>query len=390
VLSTNVFDVLCAYLSRGVWYHGRMFRSFISLFVLVLVGVAGGVGVRVGIGPDAVPGRGYVLEQPVSREMSSLVAAIPTAPTVFDDTAGEDEEADAAVPIVPRAVVSDPDLREEEVVAEGAVLVPPLSVSSDAVEQGDTLVVTVRHPGASAPRVTFDGVEITLFSFSPGVWYGVWGFDVEAKPHVAKVRLWDGQQLLSEREVWVLRRVFSVTELVLSETQEEQGATPATAAASIAQGDQSKIYSTIRSPLPKRYFNGSFSYPLEGFPEVVGAFGNVRRSGETSIRHLGTDLDAARGDTVSAVQGGMVRVAEYLDNFGNTVIIDHGDSIFSLYLHLDTMGVREGDSVNRTTPIGTVGNTGAYSLDPHLHFSVKVGGSSVDPLRFLEVMESLN
>lgn len=72
--------------------------------------------------------------------------------------------------------------------------------------------------------------------------------------------------------------------------------------------------------------------------------------------------------------------------YGKTLIIDHGFGIFSFYSHLNELKVSNGEKVNQGEAIGLSGKTG-YALAPHLHFSIKLNGSSVDPLRFIETIE---
>jgi murein DD-endopeptidase MepM/ murein hydrolase activator NlpD len=80
----------------------------------------------------------------------------------------------------------------------------------------------------------------------------------------------------------------------------------------------------------------------------------------------------------------LVRFAKELDIYGKTLIIDHGLGIFSLYLHLNQFKVLQEEQVKRGDTIALSGSTG-YSITPHLHFSIKVKGVSVDPLRFIEI-----
>jgi len=118
----------------------------------------------------------------------------------------------------------------------------------------------------------------------------------------------------------------------------------------------------------------------------VGAFGNIRKSGEISLQHLGVDLEANIDTPVYAINDGTVRLSQELTNYGKTIIIDHGMGIFSLYLHLDEFKVFERKAVKKGEIIALSGNTG-YSIAPHLHLGVKISGSSVDPLRFIETTE---
>ena len=87
---------------------------------------------------------------------------------------------------------------------------------------------------------------------------------------------------------------------------------------------------------------------------------------------------------MASVNDGVVRFSGELENFGKTVVIDHGAGIFSAYLHLSETLVGAGQPVKKGKIIGRVGSSGEYSIEPHLHFSIKIRGSSVDPRRFLD------
>jgi len=118
----------------------------------------------------------------------------------------------------------------------------------------------------------------------------------------------------------------------------------------------------------------------------VGAFGNIRKNGEIRLQHLGVDLEAEEGDYVYSINSGKVCFAREMTNYGKTIVIDHGLGIFSIYLHLSEFEAETGQQVLKGEVIGLVGSTG-YSLAPHLHLSLKVKGSSVDPLKFIEATQ---
>ena len=98
--------------------------------------------------------------------------------------------------------------------------------------------------------------------------------------------------------------------------------------------------------------------------------------------HRGVDLRVKRGTPVYAMARGKVVLADKLYYEGNMVIIDHGNRIFSYYMHLDSFSVNEGDIVSAGCELGKVGSTGR-STAPHLHVSLVVAGVQVDPLSFL-------
>ena len=129
-------------------------------------------------------------------------------------------------------------------------------------------------------------------------------------------------------------------------------------------------------------FNQNFGLPLANNRYITSRFGEIRRTGSESIRHLGVDESAPRGTRVFAINAGKV-VAAYADPiYGNTVIINHGAEISSLYMHLDSISVKNGRELKKGELIGKVGSSGLASA-AHLHLSIKIKGKSVDPLQFI-------
>jgi len=105
--------------------------------------------------------------------------------------------------------------------------------------------------------------------------------------------------------------------------------------------------------------------------------------GETIDRqtHLGYDLASLKRAPVEATQAGVVQFAGYLGIYGDTVVIDHGLGIASLYGHLSSIGVKEGQKVQAGEIIGQTGETGLAGGD-HLHFSILLRGVQVDPVEW--------
>ena len=262
---------------------------------------------------------------------------------------------------------------------------PSITLTTNTPEQGDTIGIKIEH--ASSPSVTIGKEKIPLIKTSDG-FAGIYGIDARESPKTQTLTFFENKTLISEKTITIQKRNFPVTQLVLSETQKDQGETPETAVQNIIQNDNAKLYEVLDAPGDELFISTSFELPLPN-QIIVGAFGNIRKSGETEIRHLGTDLDGRRGDPVYAINDGKIRLGRSLTNYGNTVIIDHGASIFSLYLHLDSITAETDQIVQKGDIIGTIGNTGAYSLDPHLHLSIKANGASVDPLRFIKNANSV-
>jgi murein DD-endopeptidase MepM/ murein hydrolase activator NlpD len=97
--------------------------------------------------------------------------------------------------------------------------------------------------------------------------------------------------------------------------------------------------------------------------------------------HLGVDIASTRRAEIKAANRGSVVFAEYLGIYGNTVILDHGQGIFSLYSHMSQIGVAAGELVDKGAVVGLSGTSGMAGGD-HLHFSILINGIFVSPLEW--------
>ena len=127
----------------------------------------------------------------------------------------------------------------------------------------------------------------------------------------------------------------------------------------------------------ERLWEGSFIVPLEN--DISMGFGTKRIMNRKMISvHRGVDIRGKEGEHIKASNNGRIVLAEELFLGGNTIIIDHGQGLYSIYMHLSKFNSDLNDSVSRGDVIGYVGSTGR-STGPHLHFGVKVNTISVNP-----------
>ena len=129
---------------------------------------------------------------------------------------------------------------------------------------------------------------------------------------------------------------------------------------------------------------GEMIWPIETEGMLVSSlFGDVRSEyDENTGSHLGIDLQGYSGDPVWASDGGTVTYVGYFKTYGNLIIIDHGNNLYTYYAHLSDYAVKEGEAVSRGQVIGYVGATGTVT-NYHLHFEIRKGDISVDPLVYL-------
>jgi len=139
-----------------------------------------------------------------------------------------------------------------------------------------------------------------------------------------------------------------------------------------------KVYRTRRDVAPSK----QFVRPVPGEP--TSTFGKRRFfNDKPRSPHPGLDLRAATGTPVKASGSGVVAIAQDLYYSGNTVIIDHGGGLFTIYAHLSEIEVRVGDELAAGTSIGKSGETGRVT-GPHLHWGAKIGNRPFDPTALLD------
>lgn len=126
---------------------------------------------------------------------------------------------------------------------------------------------------------------------------------------------------------------------------------------------------------------GTYQWPATS-TYITSKYGNrVHPIFGTTKFHSGVDVGAAAGTNVTAADGGTVSVATYSSSYGNYVMIYHSDGTSTLYAHMSALAVSQGQTVNKGDVLGYVGETG-WANGPHLHFEIRSGGSTVDPLAY--------
>lgn len=260
-----------------------------------------------------------------------------------------------------------------------SVTPPTISLSRTSIEQSDTFAVTLAEvPTGIMPKIAWRDRTYDMAKMGSR-WVGLFGADAKQAPGPYTLGVTMGTSTLS-RQVTVAKRNFPVTVLAVTPELEAQGYTPPAIQSNVAS--ENERLNTALVYRSEALFSRPFQTPLDHI-QIVGAYGNVRKSGSVELQHLGVDLDAEEGTNVYAVNDGVVNLAEEFTNYGKTIVADHGVGIFSFYLHLRELKVKAGDRVTRGQVIAESGNTG-YSIGPHLHFSVRIRNTSVDPLRFIE------
>jgi len=142
-----------------------------------------------------------------------------------------------------------------------------------------------------------------------------------------------------------------------------------------------KIYATVT---PQSYITKPFILPLHS--KITSDFGKARvYNGSLKGYHSGTDFRAKVGTAIVASNDAEVALVKKRFYSGGTVLLNHGEGIYTCYFHMSKFQVKKGDLVKRGDILGLSGKSGRVT-GPHLHFSARINGVQVDPLQLIELL----
>lgn len=150
-----------------------------------------------------------------------------------------------------------------------------------------------------------------------------------------------------------------------------------------ALNDAAKLKAKLYEEITKLMAHeGKFRWPLKEDYPITSNFGyRIHPITKKKKLHAGTDIGAPKGTHVVAAGSGVVITAKYWGGYGNAVMIDHGNGMWTLYAHLNKIRVKEGDKVKMGQHIGDVGTTGS-STGYHLHYEVRKNSEPVDAMKY--------
>ena len=258
------------------------------------------------------------------------------------------------------------------------------------VQPGDVFLLHAHAPvsGVEALTARVFGQEVRFYPEAPdGRWLAVLGVDVDVRPGMYPVAVtsWrgtsPGTSVRSSLEVrpkrFPTRRLRVATRFVDP---------PADETARIVR--EAERLTTIFASVTPRRWHGPFGTPIPAVPNSNFGIRSIF-NGQPRNPHAGVDFASPTGTPVAAPNGGIVALAEPLYFTGNTVILDHGLGLYSLYAHLSRIDVVTGGSVAGGDVIGLLGATGRVT-GPHLHWAIRLNGARVDPLALVAALKGAN
>ena len=248
--------------------------------------------------------------------------------------------------------------------------------------QGDLVEVKV----GGEDLVGVDGLlgkeKVYFHSSENGSYTALVGVDVEAKPATVKLILKattaGGDQRQSEIPLKIRAKTFHQESFKVPPSFDEMS--PETLAE--IRREQSAFAAAFASTAAERYWSLPFLRPVAQ-EASASSFGSRRIiNGVPRAPHTGTDLSAPAGTEVVATNHGKVVLVGNYFFAGGSVVIDHGDGLYSMYFHLSEFKVEEGAMVRRGDVLALSGGTGRVT-GPHLHWGVRLNNTRVDPLVLL-------
>jgi len=282
------------------------------------------------------------------------------------------------------ALVMIPDTRSHALSQQASA--SPLAVTARArsVRPGELVVLTVsaRKDVSDVRARAFDR-DLPAFAVDARRWRVLVGIDLDVAPRtyvVEIVGLADGSELRATHRLIVTARQFRSRKL----TVDPAFVNPPPDAVERINREAAELNELWSHSEATRLWNGTFVRPVPD--EANSAFGTRSiLNGEARSPHSGADFNSATGTPIKAPNGGRVVLAGDRYFTGNTVVIDHGLTLFSLFAHLSEIDVKAGDTVAAGDVVGKVGATGRVT-GPHLHWSVRINGARVDPLSLLAML----
>jgi murein DD-endopeptidase MepM/ murein hydrolase activator NlpD len=190
-----------------------------------------------------------------------------------------------------------------------------------------------------------------------------------------------GEKKESSFELKVLNGTYKHEQIHVSGTKVNPQSPQVKKRVAAEYSEAMRIYNTIEK---RSYITQDFILPIES--NITSPFGTARvYNGSLKGYHSGTDFRAKTGTPIKAANDGRVVLVKKRFYSGGTVIIDHGEGIYTCYFHLSKFKVKKGTVVKRGELIALSGKSGRVT-GPHLHFSARVDGVQVDPLQLMRLL----
>lgn len=264
-----------------------------------------------------------------------------------------------------------------------------ISASSGKAPDGSIVLVNLSGKevlGLKNVKVVFEGVEFHTYptKSNPPVLQSVVVIPFNTKPRSSKIEVsWKQGNKLANQTLPIEVIDGNYRSEVL--TVDQAHVDPPKKELKRILREQKEIGRLYWASESTRYWNGPFIWPIKS--DLTSPFGNKRvYNGQMKSFHQGLDLRAPVGTPIMAGGTGKVVLAKDLYFTGNTVIMDHGLGLFTIYAHMSKLNVKKGQIVSQGQLIGLAGATGRAS-GPHLHWGAVLQRLKFNPENLIRVLD---
>lgn len=248
----------------------------------------------------------------------------------------------------------------------GGVLVVPLS--------------KVNH-NKPKPKVWFNNRQVTVVKSmrdNRNLWHAIVGVPIDYKPGNLDLKI-QQESIKYVKSIEILPKDYPVSRITL---KDDSKVTPPSNVLPKIQAEAKKMQSVLKHWDNELEPDFNLDWPVTG--RISDAYGKKRIfNGKPKAPHNGLDIAVNKGTPIQAPTAGKVAlVGKDYYYCGNMVILEHGQGFKTLYCHMDTINVQEGQKITKGKTIGTVGSTGR-ATGPHLHFGVSLNDAKIKPNLFL-------
>jgi murein DD-endopeptidase MepM/ murein hydrolase activator NlpD len=258
-----------------------------------------------------------------------------------------------------------------------------IAIQPKRIVNGSPILIEVTPPQPlKSLSATWLGHDVFFSAETVGhAWYGLAGVPVEEHPGKSTLALHavtnKGDTLSFDRPITIAKAKYKQIKITVPAKYTE----PSPADLQQIAADKAVKAQVLSRIAPDREWSGNFAAPVKA--SISDVFGTARTfNGQTQSVHQGLDFGVPQGTPVMAVNRGTALLAQLLFFEGNCIVLDHGQGLLTIYMHLSKLEVKPGERVERGQQIGLSGGTGR-ATGPHLHLAARWQGVYIDPATLL-------
>lgn len=263
-----------------------------------------------------------------------------------------------------------------------------LKISSSTVKNANTVLLEIEKSNISNVKLTFDKQNIDFFKnpFKRNNYYALLPISYYQKKKDYRIivsYIENGEKIFKGKSIKVVDGKYKSEVINVPKTKFK----PKASRVERTKKEYSQAIKVYNSISKDMLWDKDFIYPLN--TKITSNFGTKRvYNGQLKSYHSGTDFRAKNGTPILASNSGIVKISQNRFYAGGTIVIDHGQGVYSCYFHLSKMNYKIGDTIKKGAILGLSGSTGRVT-GPHLHFSFRINGLQVDPLNAIKVLNKL-